>query len=170
MLILWLQAVLWYLRRKVVRTVGEKQLGRVQGPAVSKISLHHQLACSEPFAWFTNVDKRHACCCLPAALQICIDLFLLAQAYVDIATLSTLAHTTGGSLYHYLPFNPMMDQDQLLNDLKWNVSRPQVSLAVQTGPLLLLLLLLVMRKQSASAVAVCRDAVAVCTGLLLCRK
>jgi hypothetical protein len=88
---------------------------------------------------------------------------------VDIATLSTLAHTTGGSLYHYLPFNPMMDQDQLLNDLKWNVSRPQVSLAVQTG-LLLLLLLLVMRKQSASAVAVCRDAVVVCTGLLLCRK
>jgi protein transport protein SEC24 len=61
-----------------------------------------------------------------AALQICIDLFLLAQSYVDIATLATLSHTTGGSMYHYLPFNPMMDQDQLLNDLKWNVSRPQV--------------------------------------------
>jgi hypothetical protein len=60
-------------------------------------------------------------------VQICIDLFLLAQSYVDIATLATLTNTTGGSLYHYLPFNPMMDQDQLLNDLKWNVSRPQVT-------------------------------------------
>lgn len=64
-----------------------------------------------------------------AAAQICIDLFLLAQSYVDVATLASLAHTTGGSLYHYLPFNPLMDQDQLLNDLKWNVSRPQVSAA-----------------------------------------
>lgn len=60
-----------------------------------------------------------------ADFQICIDLFLLAQSYVDVATLASLAHTTGGSLYHYLPFNPLMDQDQLLNDLKWNVSRPQ---------------------------------------------
>jgi protein transport protein SEC24 len=62
-------------------------------------------------------------CC---ALQVCIDLFVLSQAYTDIATLSTLSHTTGGSLYHYCPFTPLMDQDQLLNDLKWNVSRPQV--------------------------------------------
>ncbi len=61
-----------------------------------------------------------------SVLQICIDIFLLAQHYVDVATLSTLPHTTGGSLYHYLPFNPVMDQDQLLNDLKWNVGRQQV--------------------------------------------
>lgn len=59
-------------------------------------------------------------------LQVCIDLFVLSQAYSDIATLSTLSHTTSGSLYHYCPFNPVMDQDQVLNDLKWNVSRPQV--------------------------------------------
>lgn len=62
-------------------------------------------------------------------LQVCIDLFVLSQAYTDIATLSTLSHTTCGSLYHYCPFTPLMDQDQLLNDLKWNVSRPQVSTA-----------------------------------------
>lgn len=60
-------------------------------------------------------------------LQICIDVFLLVQHYADVATLSTLTHSTGGSLYHYLPFNPLMDQDQLLNDLKWNVSRAQVT-------------------------------------------
>jgi hypothetical protein len=66
---------------------------------------------------------RIVVCC---QLQVCIDLFVLSQAYTDIATLSTLSHTTGGSLYHYCPFTPLMDQDQLLNDLKWNVSRPQV--------------------------------------------
>lgn len=59
-------------------------------------------------------------------MQVCIDLFLLAQGYVDVSTLSCLPMMTGGSIYHYCPFNPMMDQDQLLNDLKWNVSRPQV--------------------------------------------
>lgn len=60
-----------------------------------------------------------------ADFNVCIDLFMLSQAYTDIATLSTLSHTTGGSLYHYCPFTPLMDQDQLLNDLKWNVNRPQ---------------------------------------------
>eukprot|EP00879_Flechtneria_rotunda_P003737 GHRR01003975.1.p1 GENE.GHRR01003975.1~~GHRR01003975.1.p1 ORF type:complete len:914 (+),score=321.96 GHRR01003975.1:246-2744(+) len=60
-----------------------------------------------------------------ADYNVCIDVFLLPQAYIDVATFSSLTNTTGGSLYHYLPFNPLMDQDQLLNDLKWNVSRPQ---------------------------------------------
>lgn len=76
-----------------------------------------------------QLSHCHLCLLCTVALQICIDLFLLAQHYVDVATFSTLTHTTGGSLYHYLPFNPVMDQDQLLNDLKWNVSRPQVSIA-----------------------------------------
>lgn len=70
---------------------------------------------------------------------MCIDLFVLSQAYTDIATLSTLSQTTCGSLYHYCPFNPMMDQDQLLNDLKWNVSRPQVRPSIgAVGAMLLL--------------------------------
>lgn len=47
-----------------------------------------------------------------------MDLFLLAQSYMDIATLATLPSTTGGSVYHYMPFNPQLDCDQLLNDLK----------------------------------------------------
>lgn len=62
----------------------------------------------------------------PNVLQISVDLFLLVQSYADVATLSVLPSTTGGSVYHYCPFAPALDQDQLLNDLKWNVSRPQV--------------------------------------------
>eukprot|EP00775_Hariotina_reticulata_P004086 gene4086-4333_t len=60
-----------------------------------------------------------------ADYNVCIDVSLLVQTYTDVATLSCLTHTTCGSLYHYCPFNPLMDQDQLLNDLKWNMNRPQ---------------------------------------------
>ena len=44
---------------------------------------------------------------------------------MDIASLSDLTTATGGSLYQYTPFNPALDHDQVLNDLKWNVLRPQ---------------------------------------------
>lgn len=60
-----------------------------------------------------------------AAYQIAIDLFLAGQLYMDVSTLSDLPMSTGGSVYNYSPFNPALDQDQLLNDLKWNVARPQ---------------------------------------------
>jgi protein transport protein SEC24 len=56
---------------------------------------------------------------------VCVDLFLLGQGYMDVATLGVLATATGGSVHSYVPFAPAADQDQLLNDLKWNVSRPQ---------------------------------------------
>jgi len=52
------------------------------------------------------------------------------QGYMDIASLSDLATTTGGTLYQYTPFNPALDHDQVLNDLKWNLVRPQGSEAV----------------------------------------
>jgi hypothetical protein len=61
-------------------------------------------------------------------LQVCIDLFLMSQGYMDVATLGSLPMMTGGTIYHYQPFNPVMDQDQLLNDLKWNITRPQVGI------------------------------------------
>ncbi|KAI8470003.1 MAG: Sec23/Sec24 trunk domain-containing protein [Monoraphidium minutum] len=60
-----------------------------------------------------------------ADYQVSVDLFLLVQSYADVATLGVLPSTTGGSVYHYCPFTPQLDQDQLLNDLKWNVARPQ---------------------------------------------
>ncbi len=59
-------------------------------------------------------------------VQISIDLFVMAQAYVDLASLRDLCHQTAGQLYHYCPFVPEIDADQLQNDLRWNVIRPQV--------------------------------------------
>lgn len=67
----------------------------------------------------------YALACAAADHQVCVDLFLLAHAYVDAATLGVLPATTGGSVYPYPGFAPAADQDQLLNDLRWNVARPQ---------------------------------------------
>ncbi len=59
-------------------------------------------------------------------MQVSVDLFLTAAAYVDVATLGVLCQTTGGQLYFYHRFSPELHADQLLNDLRWNVMRPQV--------------------------------------------
>ena len=48
---------------------------------------------------------------------------------VDLASLAQLCEPTAGQLYHYCPFLSPADDDQLYNDLRWNVQRPQVSLA-----------------------------------------
>lgn len=65
-----------------------------------------------------------------ADFQVAIDVALMAQGYMDIATLSDLVANTGGTLYQYTPFNPAMDHDQVLNDLKWNLARPQAMEAI----------------------------------------
>ena len=59
-------------------------------------------------------------------MQVCIDLFILAQSYVDVASLKELCHQTAGSLHHYHPFHPAVDGEQFWNDLRWSVVRPQV--------------------------------------------
>ncbi len=58
--------------------------------------------------------------------QISIDLFVMAQAYIDLATLRELCQQTAGQLYYYSNFVPEIDADQLQNDLRWNAMRPQV--------------------------------------------
>lgn len=60
-------------------------------------------------------------------LQVSIDLFVTARQSVDLASLADLCGPTGGQLYHYCPFMSPSDDDQLYNDLRWNVQRPQVS-------------------------------------------
>ena len=60
-------------------------------------------------------------------MQVSIDLFLLAQGFVDVATLRMLTHTTSGQLYLYQPFKDNVHGDQLFNDLRWNLVRPQVA-------------------------------------------
>lgn len=64
---------------------------------------------------------------LSTCLQVCVDLSVLSTGFVDVATLRELPHHTGGQLYCYDGFNPSLDSDQLLNDLRWNLMRPQVS-------------------------------------------
>ncbi|GFP82423.1 protein transport protein sec24-like cef [Phtheirospermum japonicum] len=60
-----------------------------------------------------------------AEYQVCVDLFITTQAYVDIASLSVIPRTTGGQVYYYYPFSALSDTSKLYNDLRWNVTRPQ---------------------------------------------
>nr|AMP82922.1 CEF [Catalpa bungei] len=60
-----------------------------------------------------------------AEYQVCVDLFITTQTYVDIASLSVIPRTTGGQVYYYYPFSALSDSAKLYNDLRWNVTRPQ---------------------------------------------
>ncbi|KAL8042690.1 hypothetical protein ABFX02_09G069500 [Erythranthe guttata] len=60
-----------------------------------------------------------------AEYQVCVDLFITSQTYVDIASLSVIPRTTGGQVYYYYPFSALSDSAKLSNDLRWNVTRPQ---------------------------------------------
>ncbi|KAM7280123.1 hypothetical protein ACFE04_007257 [Oxalis oulophora] len=60
-----------------------------------------------------------------AEYQVCVDVFLTTQTYVDIASISVIHRTTGGQVYDYYPFSAMSDPAKLYNDLRWNITRPQ---------------------------------------------
>ncbi|TVU25461.1 hypothetical protein EJB05_27957, partial [Eragrostis curvula] len=60
-----------------------------------------------------------------AEYQVCVDVFLTTQSYVDIASISVVPQTTGGRVYYYYPFSARSDPAKLFNDLRWNISRPQ---------------------------------------------
>ncbi|XP_051147877.1 protein transport protein Sec24-like CEF [Andrographis paniculata] len=60
-----------------------------------------------------------------AEYQVCVDLFLTTQTYVDVASLSVVPRMTGGQVYYYYPFSALSDPAKLYNDLRWNVTRPQ---------------------------------------------
>ncbi|GAA0144774.1 vesicle coat protein [Lithospermum erythrorhizon] len=60
-----------------------------------------------------------------AEYQVCVDVFLTTQSYVDIASISVVPRTTGGQVYYYYPFSAVSDTAKLYNDLRWNVTRPQ---------------------------------------------
>ena len=64
---------------------------------------------------------------LICAVQVAVDLFVMSQAHVDLATLGSISRITAGQLYHYHPFHASIHAPLLLNDLRWNVSRPQAS-------------------------------------------
>ncbi|WOL01376.1 protein transport protein Sec24-like [Canna indica] len=60
-----------------------------------------------------------------AEYQVCVDIFVTTQTFVDIASISVVPGTTGGQVYYYYPFNALSDPGKLYNDLRWNISRPQ---------------------------------------------
>ncbi|KAA8541400.1 hypothetical protein F0562_025363 [Nyssa sinensis] len=60
-----------------------------------------------------------------AEYQVCVDVFITTQTYVDIASISVIPRTTGGQVYYYYPFSALTDPAKLYNDLRWNVTRPQ---------------------------------------------
>ncbi|CAI8605195.1 unnamed protein product [Vicia faba] len=60
-----------------------------------------------------------------AEYQVCVDVFVTTQTYVDIASISAIPRTTGGQVYYYYPFSALSDPAKLYNDLRWNVTRPQ---------------------------------------------
>ncbi|KAK8580236.1 hypothetical protein V6N13_143355 [Hibiscus sabdariffa] len=60
-----------------------------------------------------------------AEYQVCVDVFLTTQSYVDIASISVIPRTTGGQVYYYYPFSAVSDPAKLYNDLRWNITRPQ---------------------------------------------
>ncbi|XP_008810270.2 protein transport protein Sec24-like At4g32640 [Phoenix dactylifera] len=60
-----------------------------------------------------------------AEYQVCVDIFLTTQTFVDIASISVVPRTTGGQVYYYYPFSVLSDPAKLYNDLRWNISRPQ---------------------------------------------
>ncbi|KAF8411765.1 hypothetical protein HHK36_004323 [Tetracentron sinense] len=60
-----------------------------------------------------------------AEYQVCVDVFITTQTYIDIASISVVPRTTGGQVYYYYPFSALSDSAKLYNDLRWNVTRPQ---------------------------------------------
>ncbi|OIW06786.1 hypothetical protein TanjilG_11511 [Lupinus angustifolius] len=60
-----------------------------------------------------------------AEYQVCVDVFVTTQTYVDIASISVIPRTTGGQVYYYCPFSALSDPAKLYNDLRWNITRPQ---------------------------------------------
>ena len=56
-------------------------------------------------------------------VQICIDVFALGGAYMDLASLVTLSKYTGGQAYHYPGYHDSVDGERLHTDLTRNLTR-----------------------------------------------
>ncbi|KAL6185224.1 hypothetical protein ACLB2K_041358 [Fragaria x ananassa] len=80
----------------------------------------------EPTKLLQPVDKTLKTMAIEfAEYQVCVDLFITTQSYIDIASISVIPRTTGGQVYYYYPFSAVSDPAKLYNDLRWNVTRPQ---------------------------------------------
>ncbi|XP_004298636.1 PREDICTED: protein transport protein Sec24-like At4g32640 isoform X1 [Fragaria vesca subsp. vesca] len=59
-----------------------------------------------------------------AEYQVCVDIFITTQTYMDIASISVMPRITGGQIYYYYPFSAVTDNAKIYNDLRWNITRP----------------------------------------------
>ena len=96
-------------------TVGVGVLKDRQAGANSE-TVHKLAAPADP----TYFRMGQAC----AEYQVCVDLFLTPQGYMDLASLTPLARETGGDVQLYTPYNPALDSPKLFNDLRWAIVRP----------------------------------------------
>ena len=111
----------------------------------SGTSLHRHawsMGCMSTASAAASCNAAVAAADLSCPFQVCIDLFVMARQSCDLATLGTLCKGTCGQLCHYFPWDARLDADQLENDLRWNLQRPQVveawawSAACQMRPLI----------------------------------
>ena len=111
-----LHAFLCSLPRRGAMHLRLRDIGR---PPTDRDTLDSMLPESKEYAALAADAAEH---------QVSVDLFLLAQGYVDVATLGVLSAHTAGSLHHWAPWTPALDADEFFNDLRWAVVRPQVGL------------------------------------------
>ncbi|EFN54381.1 hypothetical protein CHLNCDRAFT_58279 [Chlorella variabilis] len=109
-----LHAFLCSLPRRGAMHLRLRDIGR---PPTDRDTLDSMLPESKEYAALAADAAEH---------QVSVDLFLLAQGYVDVATLGVLSAHTAGSLHHWAPWTPALDADEFFNDLRWAVVRPQV--------------------------------------------
>ncbi|XP_051160951.1 protein transport protein Sec24C-like isoform X4 [Leptopilina boulardi] len=58
------------------------------------------------------------------AAGCCVDLFIVNNSYIDIATIGQVCRLTGGEIYKYTYFQADIDGERLIADVVNNISRP----------------------------------------------
>lgn len=53
-----------------------------------------------------------------------VDLFIMNNSYIDLATIGQICRLTGGEIFKYTYFQANIDGERLIADVKQNVSRP----------------------------------------------
>ncbi|KAJ0798067.1 putative Zinc finger, Sec23/Sec24-type, sec23/Sec24, trunk domain, sec23/Sec24, helical [Helianthus annuus] len=108
--------------QSVLPSVGIAALSAREAEGRSNISAGEK----EPHKLLQPVDNTLKTMAIELAeYQVCVDVFLTTQSYMDIASISIIPRTTGGQVYYYHPFSALSDPAKLYNDLRWNVTRPQ---------------------------------------------
>jgi len=60
------------------------------------------------------------------AVGCSVDLFVMNNSYVDLATIGQVCRLTGGEVFKYTYFQASIDGDRLIADIKYNIGRPIV--------------------------------------------